>query len=136
MVLFEPYAVDEEFRKAWILFFCRRDKSCADLDAFRAVAEDFAPLLHEVQFSLLSGNMLHDAVQEKKPSAGSLDGWGWREFKALLVAWFERLASILWLVELEGVWPDGLLDAHIAMIFKHMETLHPLDSVLCVFFLM
>ena len=106
------------------------------MDAFRAVAEDLAPLLYEVQFSLLSGDMLHDAVQEKKPSAGSLDGSGWREFKALLVAWFDRLASILRLVELEGVWPDGFLDAYIAMILKLMETLHPLDSVLCVFFLM
>ena len=40
------------------------------------------------------------------------------EFKALPVAWFDRLASVLTLVEEEGVWPDGLLDAYIAMIPK------------------
>ena len=92
------------------------NKGSVDLDAFGAVAEELTPLLDEVQFSFLSGDMLHDAVQEKKPTAGSLDGWGWREFKTLPVAWFDRLASILALVELEGVWPDGLLDAYIAMI--------------------
>ena len=69
-------------------------------------------------FLLLSGDMLFDLVQNKKPTAGSLDGWGWREFKALPVAWFDRLASILTLVEEEGVWPDGLLDAYIAVIPK------------------
>ena len=62
--------------------------------------------------------MLYDVVQGKSPTAGSLDGWGWREFKALPVAWFEKLASIFTLAEEEGVWPDGLLDAYIAIIPK------------------
>ena len=34
------------------------------------------------------------------------------------VAWFDRLASIFTLVQEEGGWPDGLLDAYIAMIPK------------------
>ena len=38
--------------------------------------------------------------------------------QGLPVAWFDRLASIFTLVEGEGVWPDGLLDAYIAMIPK------------------
>ena len=62
--------------------------------------------------------MLHEVVQRKKSTAGSLDGWGWREFKALPVAWSNRLAAIFTLVEEEGVWLDGLLDAYIAMIPK------------------
>ena len=41
-----------------------------------------------------------------------------RELKVLLVAWFDGLASILSKVEEIGVWPDGLLDAYIAMIPK------------------
>ena len=51
-------------------------------------------------------------------TACSLDGWGWRELKVLPVAWFDSLASRLSKVEEIGVWPDGLLDAYIAMIPK------------------
>ena len=56
-----------------------------------------------------------DEVQHKKPTAGSLDGWGWRDLKALPVTWLDWLAVIL-RIELDGVWPDGLLDAYIALI--------------------
>ena len=38
--------------------------------------------------------------------------------KALPVSWFDGLARILTKVEDLGVWPDGLLDAYIAMIPK------------------
>ena len=44
----------------------------------------------------------------KGVSAGSLDGWGWRELKVLLVSWYDGLARILTKVEDFGVWPDGL----------------------------
>ena len=67
---------------------------------------------------LLTGDMLHEVVQKKSPSSGSLDGWGWREFKALPLAWFDKLVDILTLVEEDGVWPDGLLDGYISMIPK------------------
>ena len=36
----------------------------------------------------------------------------------LLLSWFERLAGILRLVEEDGRWPEGLLDAKISMIPK------------------
>ena len=52
----------------------------------------------------------------KGATAGSLDGSVWRELKALLVAWYDGLARILTKVQEIGVWPDGLLDAYIAMI--------------------
>ena len=70
---------------------------------FRTVAEELTPLLDEVQLPSLSGDMLYEAVQRKKPTAGSLGGWGWREFNATPVAWFDRLAAILTLVEEEEV---------------------------------
>ena len=90
-------------------------------------------LLDEVQVPPLTGDMLYEVVQAEKPTAGSLDGWGWREFKALPVAWFDRLASIFTLVEEEGVWPDGLLDAYIAMIPKTDGDSTPLGQrPLCV----
>ena len=38
----------------------------------------------------LTGQMLADVVLHKGVSAGSLDGWGWRELKALPVSWFDE----------------------------------------------
>ena len=62
--------------------------------------------------------MLADVVQRKGVTAGSLDGWGWREFKVLPLSGYDELARILTKVEDVGVWPDGLLDAYISMILK------------------
>ena len=67
---------------------------------------------------LLSSQMLADVVRRKGDSAGSLDGGRWRELKVLPVSWYDELARILTKVEDYGVWPDGLLDAHNAMIPK------------------
>ena len=47
-----------------------------------------------------------------------MDGWGWREFKALPDSWFDGLALIFSKVEDVGVWFEGQLDACIAMIPK------------------
>ena len=66
----------------------------------------------------LTGQVLVDVVQRKGATAGSLDGWGWRELKVLPVSWYDGLARILSKVEDTGVWPDGLLEAYIAMIPK------------------
>ena len=66
----------------------------------------------------LTGQMLADVVGRKGATASSLDGWGWRELKILPVSWFDELARILTKVEDLGVWPEGLLDAYIAMIPK------------------
>ena len=66
----------------------------------------------------LIGQMLADVVQRKGATAGSLDGWEWRELKVVVVSWYDELARILTKVEDFGVWPDGLLDAYIAMIPK------------------
>ena len=74
------------------------------------------PLLPEVSLPRLTGRMLPDVVQRKGSTAGGLDGWGWRELKVLPVSWYDELARILSKVEDVGVWPDGLLDAYIAMI--------------------
>ena len=54
----------------------------------------------------------------KKSTAGELDGWAWNEVKALPLPWFSGLAILLELVESTGTWPQGLLDAYIAMIPK------------------
>ena len=132
-VLYEPHAIDEHFRKAWMSFFSRGEKGSADLEAFREVAEGLIPILDEVHLPSLTGDMLCETIEKKKPTAGRLDGWGLREFKALPVAWLDRLASIFTLIEEDGVWPDGLLDAYVSMIPKTDGDATPLGQrPLCV----
>ena len=80
--------------------------------------DGWLPRLGEFSLPALTGDMLFEVVKKKSATAGSLDGWGWRELKVLPVAWFHHLARILSKVEDLGVWPDGLLDAYIAMIPK------------------
>ena len=51
-------------------------------------------------------------------SASCVDGWGWRDFKASPEVWFDKLTVVLPGDDLDGVWPEGLLDAHVTMIPK------------------
>ena len=57
-------------------------------------------------------------VRAKKSTAGGLDGGAWNEIKAFSRPWFSGLAVLLELVESTSIWPQGLLDAFIAMIPK------------------
>ena len=69
-------------------------------------------LLPEIHLPQLTGQVRAEVVHREGATAGSFDGWGWREFKALPVSWYDELARILSKVEDIGVWPDGLLDLH------------------------
>ena len=53
---------------------------------------------------------------------------GLEELKALPVSWCDGLARILSLVETDGVWPEALLDACIAMIPKTDGDAYPLGQ--------
>ena len=117
-VLSDPNQIDAEFRKAWLPYFCRSGQRETSLDEFSFEVDGWLPILPEIHLPRLTGQMLADVVHRKSISAGGLDGWGWRELKVLLVSWFDELARILTKVEDLGVWPDGLLDAYIAMIPK------------------
>ena len=117
-VLADPARIDEEFRKAWLPYFCRSRQRETSLEEFNEEVEGWLPLLPEVSLLSLTGHMLADVVLRKSATAGSLDGWGWRELKVLPVSWYDELARILTKVEDLGVWPNGLLDAYIAMIPK------------------
>ena len=66
----------------------------------------------------ITGRDLQEVARAKKSTAGGLDGWAWNEVKALPLPWFYGLAILLGLVESTGIWPQGLLDAYIAMIPK------------------
>ena len=48
-----------------------------------------------VSLPTLTGDMLFEVVKKKSATAGSLDGWGWRELKVLPVSWYDGLARIL-----------------------------------------
>ena len=91
------------------------------------------PTLDMVDLPPLTGDLLCEVLRRKKVTAGSLDGWGWRELKALPAPWFDGLARILRMVEADCVWPECLLDASIAMIPKIDGDATPLvQRPLCV----
>ena len=116
-VLADPARIDDKFRKAWLPYFCRSGQRDTSLEEFSFEVEGWLPVLPVFDLPRLTGQMLFDVVHRKSATAGSLDGWGWRELKVLPVSWY-KFARILTLVEDNGVWPDGLLDAYIAMIPK------------------
>ena len=118
-VLADPHRIDEEFRKAWLLYVCCSGQREASLEEFDREVDGWLPLLPVVALPGLTGEMLADVVRRKGATAGSLDGWGWMELKVLPAPWFvDGLARILSKVEETGVWPEGLFDAKIAMIPK------------------
>ena len=101
-VLADPARIDEEFRKAWLPYFCRSGQRDASLEEFTHEVEGWLPLLPEVSLPRLTGHMLAEVVQRKGATAGSLDGCGWREMKVLPVSWFGELARIL--TKVEDLW--------------------------------
>ena len=101
-VLSDPSWIDEEFRKAWLPYFCRSGQREASLE-FGFEVDGWLPLQPEIHLPRLTGQMLADVVQSKGVTAGSLDGWGWRELKVLPVSWYDGLARILTTVEDTGV---------------------------------
>ena len=94
----DPAGIDEEFRKAWLLYFSRYEQRDTSFEEFDFEVEEWLPLLPEVSLPRLTGQMLADVVQREGATAGSL--------------------RILAKVEDVGIWSDGLLDAYIAMIPK------------------
>ena len=99
-------------------FFCRSGGSVVTPGQVLGFVGCFLP--QEPQFDLprITGRDLQEVARAKKSTAGGLDGWAWNEIKALPLPWFSGLAVLLELVESAGVWPQGLLDAYIAMIPK------------------
>ena len=71
-----------------------------------------------LNLSRITGRDLQEVARAKNSTAGGLDGWAWNEIKVLPLPWFSGLAVLLDLVETSGIWPQGLLDAYIAMIPK------------------
>ena len=97
-------------------YFSRSAKGSADLDDFSVeVVGGWLPVLDVFHRPPFTGDMLFGVVRRKRSSAGGLDGWGWRELKALPPSWFfDGLARTLRVVEET----EDLLDASVAMIPK------------------
>ena len=74
-VLADPARIDEEFRKAWLPYFCRSGQREASLDEFDREVDGWLPLLPVISLPELTGEMPADVVQRKSATAGSLDGW-------------------------------------------------------------
>ena len=111
-ILVEPHLKDADFRKAWMLFFCRSGHLVVTVDSSWILPVIFCLLdLHRI-----TGRDLQEVARAKKSAAGGMDGWAWNEVKALPLLWFSDLAILLEPVESTGVWPQGLLDAYVAMI--------------------
>ena len=117
-VLADPARIDEEFRKAWLPYFCRSGQMDTSLEEFSRVVDGWLPLLPEVDLPRLTCQMLADIVRRNVATAGSPNGWEWRELKVLPVSWYDELARILTKVEDTGSWLGGPLDAHNAMSQK------------------
>ena len=108
-------------------------RGAVDLSAFDRKVGGWLPRLCEVDFRPLLGFDLYYVVQHRQASASGLDGWGWRDLKAFPESWFDWLAVVLSGVELDGVWPEGLLDAYITTIRKADGDAAPLGQrPLCV----
>ena len=103
-VLSDPARIDEEFRKAWLPYFCRSGQRDTSLEEFDHEVEGWLPLLPKASLPWLIGQMLADVVQREGATAGGLDGWDWRELKVLPVSSYDELARILTKVEDFGVW--------------------------------
>ena len=101
-VIADPAFIDAKFREAWMPYLSRSSRGSADLNDFsQEVAGGWLPVLDVFHLPPLTGDVLAGVVQKKKSTAGGLDGWGWRELKALPLPWFNGLARILlWLRKL------------------------------------
>ena len=72
-VLTDPTRIDEEFRKAWLPYFCRSGQRETSLEEFNGEVEGWLPLLPEVSLPVLAGDML-GGTRRKGVTAGSLCG--------------------------------------------------------------
>ena len=97
------------------LYFCRSGHPVVTPEQFLGFIGHLLPQENYLDLPRITGRDLQEVARAKKSTAGGLDGWAWNEIKALPLPWFSGLAILL---ELVGNWPQGLLDAYIAMIPK------------------
>ena len=73
-ILASPDRIDEEFRKAWLPYFCRSGQREASLEEFNEEVVGWLPLLPEIDMPPLTGDDIFQVVRRKTATAGCLDG--------------------------------------------------------------
>ena len=69
--LADPARLDEEFRKAWLPYFCRSGQREASLEEFALEVDGWLPFLPEVDLPRLTGQMLADVVRLERVEGSS-----------------------------------------------------------------
>ena len=67
--------IEDEFRKAWLPYFCRSGQRDTSLEDINREVDGWLPLLAEFHLPRLTGQVLADVVQRKGVTAGRLEGW-------------------------------------------------------------
>ena len=88
----QPALIDAHFRKAWMPYFRRDGHPVNSPHAFLDFVGNHLSQEAFLDLPILTGEELHDAAMAKKSASGGLDGWYWKEVKALSLSWFLRLA--------------------------------------------
>ena len=104
--------------KPGCLFFCRSGHPVVTADQFLDFVGPLSPQEPFLDLPRITVRDVQEVARAEKPTAGGLDGWAWNVLEALPLPWFSGLAVLSELVETSGIWPQGLLDAYIAMIPK------------------
>ena len=117
-ILVQPSLIDAHFRKAWMPYFRRDGHPVVTSQAFLEFVGDHLPQETLLDLPILTGEELYEVAMAKKSTAEGLDCWAWKEIEALSISRFVGLAFVLRQIEAVGRWPQGLLDAYIAMIPK------------------
>ena len=84
-VISDPDRIDEQFRTAWLPFFCRAGRGAVDLSAFDREVGGWLPRLGEFDLPPLLGSDLYYVVQHKQASASGLNGWEGGEISRLFL---------------------------------------------------
>ena len=92
-------------------YFCRSGHPVVTVDQFLDFVDLFLPQEPVLALPRITGRGLLEVARAKKSTADGLD-------ESLPLACFSWFAILLNMVETSAVWPQGLLDAHIAMIAK------------------
>ena len=77
-ILVEPHLIDAEFRKAWVLFFCRSGHPVVTPDQFLDFVGHLLPQEPFLDLPRITGRDSQEVARAKKSTAGGLDGWAWR----------------------------------------------------------
>ena len=106
-ILVEPHLVGAEFRETCMPYFCRSGHPVVTVSQFLDFVDPYLPQEPVIDLPGITGQDLFDVAGAKKSTAGGLDGWAWKQVKALPLAWCSGLAVLLSMVESTGVGSSG-----------------------------